>query len=382
MNLSIKYWWINVLTLLALTFSALGNIPVKAAPLNILPVFSNAVTVANNSDSGSLTISNSTVSGNSLAQRGVLRPQSAACDIGPSESVFQLTVTINQASTQSDPAQTSPINFTAVFSNDVAGFDGSDVTLAGTANPARAVVTGGPSTSNVAVSGMTGSGTVTAVIAACVANDAAGDQNTASTSTDNTVTYQTARAITFQSVGSQDGWVLESSETSNVGGALSSASTTFNLGDDAAKRQYRGILSFNTGAALPDNAVITGVTLKVKQQAIVGGGNPMSTFQGLMVDVKNGFFGTAALQASDFQAAASQSYGPFNQALVGGWYSINLTSAKAFVNKLGTNSGLTQLRLRFKLDDNNNAIANVLSLYSGDGVAANRPQLVITYSVP
>jgi len=156
--------------------------------------------------------------------------------------------------------------------------------------------------------------------------------------------------------------VLESSETSSVGGAINSIATTFRLGDDATKKQYRGILSFSTGASLPDNAVITGVTLKIKQQAI-GGGNPVSAFGGFVVDIKNGFFGTAAtLQTDDFQAAASKSYGPFNTALVGGWYNINLTSAKPYINKLAANSGLTQIRLRFKLDDNNNAIANYLSL--------------------
>ncbi|MGC1375586.1 MAG: DNRLRE domain-containing protein [Anaerolineales bacterium] len=189
-------------------------------------------------------------------------------------------------------------------------------------------------------------------------------------------------AQTFTSVAGQDGWILESSETSNVGGSINSSATTFNLGDSAAKQQYRGILSFNTGS-LPDNAVITGVTLKFKQQAIVGGGNPVSIFQGFMFDVKNGFFGTAAtLQTGDFQAAASQSYGPSAPAPVGGWYSFNLTNAGPFVNKLATNSGLTQIRLRFKLDDNNNAIANYLSLYSGNAPAENRPQLIIQYYVP
>jgi hypothetical protein len=36
-------------------------------------------------------------------------------------------------------------------------------------------------------------------------------------------------------------------------------------------------------------------------------------------------------------------------------------------------------RLRFKLGDNNNALANYLSLYSGNAGAANRPQWVIQY---
>jgi hypothetical protein len=201
-------------------------------------------------------------------------------------------------------------------------------------------------------------------------------------SIDPRTSQSTAGKIILSSNGKQDGRVLESSETSNVGGTLNSVATTFNLGDDATKKQYRGILSFSTGAALPDTAVITGVTLKVKQQAIVGGGNPVTIFQGFMADVKNGTFGTMALQTSDFQAAASATYGPFTPALAGGWYSIDLKAGKGYINKLATGSGLTQIRLRFKLDDNNNAIANYLSLFSGDAPAANQPQLVITYYMP
>jgi hypothetical protein len=194
---------------------------------------------------------------------------------------------------------------------------------------------------------------------------------------------RTPSTITLLSIAAQDGWVLESSETSNAGGSINSSATTFYLGDDATRKQYRGILSFNTGPSLPDNAVITGVTLKVRQQAILGGGNPVTMFQGFMFDIKKGFFGTtSALQTGDFQAAASAAYGPSAPAPVGGWYSFNLTSAKAYVNKLATGSGLTQIRLRFKLDDNNNAIANYLSLFSGNAPAANQPQLVITYIVP
>ena len=195
---------------------------------------------------------------------------------------------------------------------------------------------------------------------------------------------KTPIALSLQSLGAQDGWVLESSETSNVGGTLNSAATTFNLGDDTARKQYRGILSFSTGASLPDNVIITGVTLKVQKQGIIGGGNPLAIFQGFMVDIKNGFLSTGALlQVSDFQAAASKTYGPSSPALAAGnWYTINLAGAGAYVNKLSVNSGLTQIRLRFKLDDNNNTVANYLSLYSGNALAVNRPQLVITYYVP
>jgi len=190
-------------------------------------------------------------------------------------------------------------------------------------------------------------------------------------------------SLTFKSVGAYDGWVLESSELSNKGGSLNAAATTFILGDDKTKKQYRDILSFNT-ASLPDKAVITSVTLKLRKSAVVGGGDPVSIFNGFMVDIKKGFFGTAALlQVGDFQAAASKTYGPFKPAPVSSWYSIDLTNAKDYINKLTTNSGLTQIRVRFKLDDNNNAVANYLTLFSGNAPAAsNRPQLIITYYVP
>ena len=115
---------------------------------------------------------------------------------------------------------------------------------------------------------------------------------------------------------------------------------------------------------------------------MIGGGNPVTMFQGFMVDMKKGFFGTTALQTTDFQAVASKTYGPFVTAISGGWYSIDLTSGKGYINKLSTLSGLTQIRLRFKLDDNNNAIANVLSLFSGNAPAASQPQLIIQYYVP
>jgi hypothetical protein len=101
-----------------------------------------------------------------------------------------------------------------------------------------------------------------------------------------------------------------------------------------------------------------------------------------MVDIRKGIFGTTALQPTDFQAAASKTYGPFIPTQVSNVYSINLTSGSAYINKLSSNGGLTQIRLRFKLDDNNNAVANYLSLFSGNAQAASCPQLVITYIIP
>ncbi len=100
------------------------------------------------------------------------------------------TVTINQASGQADPTATTPINFTVVFSAAVTGFDGTDVTLSGTAGATTTTVTGSGTTYNVAVSGMTANGTVIATIAADRALSTVGSHpNHASTSTDNSVTF-------------------------------------------------------------------------------------------------------------------------------------------------------------------------------------------------
>ncbi len=103
------------------------------------------------------------------------------------------TVTINQAVAQVDPTNTSPINFTVVFSQPVINFTTGDVTLSGTAGgPLVGTVTGGPTTYNVAVTGMSSTGTVIATIAGGVCTNATLDDNLASTSTDNTVNYTTA----------------------------------------------------------------------------------------------------------------------------------------------------------------------------------------------
>jgi len=196
-----------------------------------------------------------------------------------------------------------------------------------------------------------------------------------------TANFAINTTVTFYSSGSYDGWILETGEKTSKGGMLNAAAPTFRLGDDAAKKQYRGILSFKT-SSLSDTAVIVKVTLNLRKQGIIGGGNPVTTFKGFMADIKKGYIGTSAsLQAADFQTAASKTYGPFKTALSGVWYNIDLTSGKSYINKLSTSSGLTQIRLRFYLDDNNNTTANYLSLYSGNADTSYRPQLVIEYYV-
>jgi len=176
-----------------------------------------------------------------------------------------------------------------------------------------------------------------------------------------------------------DGWVLESGEFTGVGGTKNNLGTVLQVGDNAQNKQYRDILSFGT-AAIPDNAVITKVTLWVKKAGVTGT-NPMKTHNGLVVDIKmNKFYTLPALQINDFQAKPDMlKVGKFPNKLYSGWYRSVLNSAAfPYVNV----KGRTQLRLRFLLDDNNDNNADILRLFSGNAVLADRPKLIIQYYVP
>jgi hypothetical protein len=191
--------------------------PTNASSINFTVVFSESVTGFTGSDvtlAGTAGPTTSTVTGSgttyNVAASGMTSSgtvtanviASAANDIAGNASAASTstdntvdydnvapTVTINQAVPQADPTNASPINFTVVFSKSVTGFATGDVTLAGTAGATTATVTGSGTTYNIAVTGMTTTGTVIATIGTNKATDAAGNSNVASTSTDNTVSY-------------------------------------------------------------------------------------------------------------------------------------------------------------------------------------------------
>ena len=171
------------------------------------------------------------------------------------------TVTINQAVGQADPTNLSPINFTVVFSENVANFTTGDVAISGTApGVILATVTGSGSTYNVAVSGMTGNGTVTAQILAGRATDVAGNANTASTSTDNTVIYDiTAPSVTInQAIGQADPTNLSPINFTVV---FSENVANFNTGDVTISNTATGvILATVTGSGSTYNVAVSGMT--------------------------------------------------------------------------------------------------------------------------
>jgi hypothetical protein len=275
------------------------------------------------------------------------------------------------------------VGFTVTFSEAVQNVDAADfsVTASGASSGTVSGVAGSGSVYTLTVSVGAGNGTLRLDLPAGGGiNDLAGNPLAGTPYTDGE-SYTVKKVLTVRSTGAQDGWVLAKTSANTAGGSMNATATTLRLGDDAAKKQYRDTLSFTT-QTLPDNAVITKVTLKLKKSAVTGGGDPITMFGGFMVDVKKGTFGTASLQPTDFAAAANKTVGPFKPTLTGGWYTINLSAAKLFINKMTTSGGLTQIRLRFKTPTNNDVVVNYLSLFSGNAGTASRPQLIVEYYVP
>src|SRR5439155_11311543 len=95
------------------------------------------------------------------------------------------------APSQADPTNAAPITFNVVFDAPVTGFDGSDIDFTGSTvgGTLAAGVTGSGGIYTVSVTGMTGAGTVVASVPAGSAENGSGLPTQASTSTDNTVTF-------------------------------------------------------------------------------------------------------------------------------------------------------------------------------------------------
>jgi peptidoglycan/xylan/chitin deacetylase (PgdA/CDA1 family)/diacylglycerol kinase family enzyme len=194
------------------------------------------------------------------------------------------------------------------------------------------------------------------------------------------ITVTPALTMTFTSVAAEDGWVLESTETSNVGGfinATSASGQAIRLGDDDFNRQYKSILSFNT-AALPDNAVILAVRLELTRGSTTGT-DAFTTHGAARVDIKAiGFNGNKTLQLADYQVAADATdVATFtSQGDIGTVYGINLgATALSKVSLANT----TQLRLSLTLDDNNDTESTYVGFHSGGSTATLAPKLIVTY---
>jgi hypothetical protein len=273
------------------------------------------------------------------------------------------------------------VDFAVTFSESVQNVDVSDFIItksSGISGESVSAVSGSGASYTVTVNTGSGSGTlrldvpVSASIQDLFGNTLGGTPFTSGQ------TYTKVISATYKSNSTNDGWILESAEAGNTGGSLNNTNTTLVLGDDGSDREYRAILHFDT-SALPDNAVVTNMTLKIKQQGSIMGTSPF-TFSSLHVDMRNPAFGGSTLELADFNFAAKKvKSAVFNPNPVSGWFSARFnTGGNLYVNRTGT----TQLRLYFSTGDNNNSIADFIRFYSGNASAGDRPKLVIQYYVP
>jgi hypothetical protein len=138
------------------------------------------------------------------------------------------------------------------------------------------------------------------------------------------------------------------------------------------------MLSFNTGS-LPDHAVITSVKLKVKSAGIVGAGL-FNKSQRLEVEICKPLREVGLnLQMTDFQQQRNCiPSGTFEDKPRNGWYIANLDLIDLHINL----TGITQFRLRFTKDDNDDLSADYFRFFSGNSGPTNRPTLMVRYYLP
>jgi uncharacterized delta-60 repeat protein len=179
-------------------------------------------------------------------------------------------------------------------------------------------------------------------------------------------------SMTFYSVKTYDGWILETGEKTNKGGTMNPSATTLLVGDDAANKQYRSFLSFKV--SLPAGSTFAFARLDLKYAGRKGT-LPFTILKGLVAEMRQPSIGkTIKLEQLDFNATGLKSAGMFSPVPSStGWYSVSLKPA------LIIKSGTIQFRLRFKLDDNNNRKADYIKFFSGNAAAGSRPKLVIYY---
>jgi hypothetical protein len=333
--------------------------------------------------------------------RGVVIPgindvfEGNAPDVGAYESGFDLPpVVLFAARADASPTNADSVNFEVSFSESVSGVDASDFTLTTSGSLSGASVTNVSGSDNVyIVSINTGSqdGTIGLNVKdddtiLDMAGNPLGGAGLGNGNFTLSEIYTVIKSIpinistaTFTSGKTNDGWVIESNEYSDQGGGVNSFSPTFYLGDNGEDRQFRTILDFTT-SSLPDNAVITGATLKIKKLSVTGT-DPFTTHQNVVVDINNGPFGVSALQETDFQAPASKDFaGMILNTPADNWFSAAMdNTALQYINLTGS----TQFRLKFQIDDNDDLGADTIKFYSGDSAILDyRPVLQVEYYVP
>jgi poly(hydroxyalkanoate) depolymerase family esterase len=169
--------------------------------------------------------------------------------------------------------------------------------------------------------------------------------NNIGTDNDTTVTVSNSAGgtttVSFGSIAADDGYVKANADgTSPAVGAI----TTPAAGKGSDGKLNRSFFSFDT-SSIPDAATIVRASLKVTLSS--ASGDPWADPAGntLVIDLKNGTFGAAATETTDYAGAATASaVGEIIKFTTGAQSSTDFNaSGLSAINKLG----LTQARVRF-----------------------------------
>lgn len=202
-------------------------------------------------------------------------------ELGSDSNVDKLTVGVNSVNTiynfepstpstnlayagVTNPTNENPLLFTVTFSEPVAGFDGSDISFAGTSTGGTpvATVTGGPTSYNVSVTGMTGVGNVVVGVPAAAATGLnSGVPSTASVPVTVSVNYDGAvPTVTINQGGSQTDPTNISPIIFDV--VFSETVTGFATGDVQFTGSTAGgaLIGTVTGTGPTYNVAVTGMT--------------------------------------------------------------------------------------------------------------------------
>ncbi len=188
--------------------------------------------------------------------------------------------------------------------------------------------------------------------------------------------------LTLWSTAAEDGGLMESHYTSEIGGTANAGATTSPVGDTATRQQLQVLLNFDT-SSIPADATIDSAELRVYRASATGS---WAAFGPIWVGMRNPcampwwYGASGALAASDFEAI--NSVAPVATLVVP---SAN-TYTSAFLNAAGraaiNRGGMTQMKLFYPIADDGDAISDQVQIGTGNygTTSPGRPRLVVTYT--
>lgn len=177
--------------------------------------------------------------------------------------------------------------------------------------------------------------------------------------------------------GQLDGWVREPDLVNMIEGPVNTKASTFDVGDDAANWGRRSILSFDT-SSIPDDATITSARIRLTRSTVAGNTAPLDI---LLLDMGGPLIGSSpAVEPSDYDLAMAANLNVATSFPIPGGNGHTVFAeigSPAFTSISRT--GLTQFRVRFANESDDDNGADFISFYSGEAGSTVRPELIVEF---